>query len=324
MPTFRAVPQTTSYINNGIATDVTKTQTYYSQQGVSQPPMFMMNVIPAANSATVVAPVWATVLVNTPMPLTTAGSITFLGYSGVVLLDCYRPLLFTFGGTTTSATTITIRGWDDRNVAVTCSFTVPTATAATIPIFSQKAFLMIRDIQFSANPGVTVSVGTGSCIGFPFYISRIAQIVNAKWNNVAITTTATTTGTIIGNSPTTTTPSVLNLGYQWRTGYSQTPKVYPTATTSDARGLIILDPTTGGTSPANGTSVFAALIYVYGADSYVQAGLQNNIVSTQTYVKGITGVSTTTAPPTLVYADEVGWQYPGDNSYNGTANLPGV
>lgn len=314
------VPQTVSYVSNGISSDVCQVQTYFRNQGVSMPPYFQYNVIPNATNTTSVALSQA-IQAGTPMTLVSAGAIAFLGNSGVVVLDCFRPLLFTLSGAVGAGNfTVTVRGWDNRNVAVTASKTINTATGTSF--FIQKSFSLIRDIVWTTTPGVNVSVGIGQQIGLPFYMPLIQYFADTSWNSADFDIYANFNGpTANFISPN-----------DWRVEYAGDPypnHVLPNATSKDARGIIQLNGAGTGQDP-NGTSMFSANLYVYGADSYLQAQLQNNVVSAQKQVGGILELTSPftpfpmnqSAPPTLVSADEVGWQYPGDNSYNPPNPLP--
>ena len=333
---FGPVPITTSYIQNGIATDVLGVQTAFSGKGVYQSPMCMYNVMPMLGTSTNIAPVIlaAAIQLGVPIPLQTAGAVTFLGQFPTVVLDCHRAPVFSFSGQPANGSFVTYTAYDDRNVAVTA--TSPNLNAAATQIAAtgiwvwvgQKCVSKITSIVFTGVlPAVNVSVGTTSTtiagavlgqfgnIGLPFYLPGVSPtdntrgyIINGSWDNTGLNTT-----------------TQVEPGNDWRQGpagnngiASSSPPTYPTAASQDARGYVILPSApTAVLAPvapvltANTGRVLSIYYYVYGADSYLQTQLQNNLSGPSQLVGTIPVVAGGLSIPTLVTQDEVGMQFPG-------------
>lgn len=320
MATTSIIPQNTTYLQNGMRWDTNQVSQLYGL-GVPQSPMYLYNVIPAAPVDNYVAAAQAWVSAN-PITLTTANAITYLGNYPVVQLDCQRSLTITIiGGPTTAGTTITVQGWDDRNVAVTSTGTLPTATAAgtyelgvggnMVTSAQGKCFSMIQSVTLSATPGVNFSIGTGSRIGLPYFAPLANYMRGMSWNGVSLNPYGT----------------VFVPGFQFNPiAVNPAPLPYPvsvTASTTDARGFVDLNNSGGATLP-DGSLLLSVYFYVYGADSYLQAQLTNQVPSAigQTNIGGYTSPGVPATNPAggnvisynqfqMLAWDEVGVQYPG-------------
>lgn len=314
-----AIPQTTSYVQNGFRVDTNQVQQILGA-GVPQPTMCLYNVIPAAAVNNYVA-VQQAVQPNVPLTLTAANSITFLGQYPVVELDCQRGLSVTvYTGNTTAATTITVTGYDDRNVAVTATGTLPTATVpGTYPLgvganittgTTGKCFSSISSVTCTANPGQQISIGTGLRIGLPYFLPRKSYISNIIWNTAILAISSTNIVSGFQFNPIAVSPYPLN---------------YPatvTAQTTDARGFV--DLSLNGVFAPNGQVLLSVYYYVYGADSYLQAQLTNMEPTAigQTQIGGNTAPGVIAQDPAgnnifsynqfqMLAWDEVGAQFPG-------------
>lgn len=304
-------PQITSYIQNGTRVDIQKVQMLLGT-GVQQPPMCLYNVIPAAPNNTYVAAAQG-VLANTPLTLTTANSITFLGQYPVVVLDCQRGLSITFAANTTSNTTVTWTGYDDRNIPVTSTATFNSGTVGgTYPLANGgtvnqlKCCSMVSSVTFTADPGVQVSIGTGLTIGLPYFCPNRQYIQSLSWNGGwGIMTNTGTVASVLWNPLQS---LIFTTGYQFNPVSGAGAVAPPSATTRDARGFVDLGNATAALNPPNGSRLLSVFYYVYGADSYLQAQLTNALPSAITQ----TGITTTTLNRLQMLAqDEVGLQFPG-------------
>jgi hypothetical protein len=242
--------------------------------------------------------------------------------------------LITFSAPSTAATIVTVVGYDDRNIPVIA--TSGALAIGTESYYMAKAFSKVASVTFTASPGagITAAIGNGQVIGLPYFLGNIQMITSIKYNNITLDPTWAVTNNAAPNLA----PAVLaTAGFPWRTTGTATPRVPPAANSTDARGLIAVLELTAPTPPgaaagagdvaldafdgavAGGVAtgnMLSVEYYVYGADSYVDAQLNNNVVSAQALVGGVFG--TANSVPALVYADLVGWQYPGDLNYSGT------
>jgi len=321
MTQFSPLPQNVTYLQNGQAWDIQEVENPLCV-GVSQPTYFQYDIIPAAPSTQFICST-NTVTAGQALPLTAANTSTFLGQS-VVVLDCLRVPTITLGGTTTALTTITVIMYDHRNVLTTMSANIPSGTTTgtyNIGTYSSgfgtlanltaaKAGLTIVSVTLTENPGVSVSIGIGGdtggdVFGLPFFVPRAQYIKNMSWNNAALS--PYTTGVVLP-------------GFQFNplsivNGVLTPSTNTPTATTNDARGLIVVP------SAATGTALLSVMMYVYGADSQLQALLHNQTQAalngqlvqapcqsalTQTQILSSAGNA-----GQMLEMDEVGWQYPG-------------
>lgn len=321
------VPQITSYTQNGFRIDTNNVQQPLGA-GVQQPTTCVYTVIPAAAVDNFVVAGTAAALSGS-QTLTTANSVSLNGQYPVVVLDCQRSLTVKTTATTTAIQTLTVTGFDDRFVAVTAKFTLPIGTVAgtyelgvgtgggtTAISTTAKCFSYIAGVSLStagATGGGTISIGTGNRIGLPYFVPKSDYLFNLCWNSAVQA----------GTGP------VFVPGFQFNpVANNPSPLLYPsnvTATTTDARGYVDLNQSTGAVL-ANGVRMLLASFYVYGADSFVQAQLTNQNASMigQTGIGGyLNGNPSTPAKGPdgtniisfnqfqLLAWDEVGAQFPG-------------
>jgi len=301
--------QTVSYVTNGISIDVNNVQ-FPLQTGVPVQPIYTFKVIPAPSGANVTLPYVTTTSASgfTLLPVTTTQSTTvsgttfvqvkpivFLGKSGA-LLDCERVVVFTPSVPTTATTILTLQGYDYRGVAVQ-------TTTATIPVGSigggiQTPITVLTSVSFSSNPlpagGATIQMLTNRQIGFPYFLPSASYVLSASYGGTSML-------------PST---SAFNPGYSWRTSATFT-------STSCARGLWQLP------SSPDGIQEFIMTAYYYGADSEVNAEINNSVQSTLRIV-GVSKTASSSYPtPTYVYPYLVSQDLTGvqiDNGIQLTAN----
>jgi len=280
-------PQAVSYINNGITIDVNKVK-FPLQTGVSVQPNYTFKVIPAPSEANVTSPYTTSTSaagfnltpITTQQSITVSGApfiqvqpIIFLGESAA-LLDCERSIQVNFSASTTATTIITLKGYDYRGVAVQ-------TTTSTIPVGSiyyiiETPITILTSVSFSSNPlpagGEIITVETTEQIGFPYLLPSQSYVIAANWDGV----------TLLPNE------GVFEPGYSWRTLGAFTE-------TTCARGYWDLP------SSPDGIKEFIMTAYYYGADSEVNAEINNSVQSTLRIV-GVTKTdSSSISSPTYVY-----------------------
>ena len=292
------INQNTTPLLNGMSWDINEVENAQGGVGVSQPTYFEYNVIPMAINATLIAPA-QTVTAGVPLNLTAVNQTTFLGQQ-VIRFDCLRvPSITLAGANTANATNLTFVGYDDRNVAVTGTVTIPINTpAGTYSLRNPagvaggvagstggfKTYKKIVSVTSSAAlAGTTLSVGNGDAFGLPFFVPQAAYIKNIIWNNAAL---SPLTATIfypgyqfnpVIYAPLTQNPFSFNPLNTTNTGLGSIAN--PSATSTDARGYVVVPNASNGTypptTPFGATKMLTVCFYVYGADSYLQWKLVN-------------------------------------------------
>jgi len=280
-------PQEVSYITNGISMDVNNVK-FPLQAGVPIQPIYMFKVIPAPSSANVTSPY--TTSTNsagfTLNPITTQQSatvssapfiqvqpITFLGKSGA-LLDCERSLVVNFTTPSTATTIMTLKGYDYRGVAV--QTTTPALTIGTTNYVISTPISIFTSISFSSNPffvsAATITVQTTDEIGFPYLLTSQSYVISANWNGTSLLPSS----------------GFFSPGYLWRTLGAFTVN-------TSARGFWELP------SSPDGIKEFIMTAYYYGADSEINAEI-NNLNQSSLKVVGVTKTDSSSYPtPTYVY-----------------------
>jgi hypothetical protein len=115
------------------------------------------------------------------------GAVTLT--SSTVTLDVARALVIT-GNANTTSVAFTINGTDIIGRPVTETVTGPAgANTAT----SVKCFKTITGISTTATSTTNITIGTADIFGLPLACSYFDTLINAKWNQVDLTT-ATFTG----------------------------------------------------------------------------------------------------------------------------------
>ena len=297
-----SVKQNTTYLQNGVSQDVQKVSnnlqgTAISGNGISIPPFFLYNVVPFTTTTGFVSPA-ATIIAGAPVTFTAANTVIFNGIPAVQL-DCLRVPTFTTGGAgglSTVATTVTVTGYDNNYIPVTSqkTFADGAIAPATTYVVGSKSFYLITSVTFSALPGAagqgvnTVSVDNGSALGLPYFVPNAQYIYYMAWNGALLNP--------FNNA-------AFIPGYQFNPLTGAGSLGLPTATSIDARGIVI------PASVPDGTKMLTVMGYQYGADSYLQAMLANNVLSAQIQTQIL---ATTVNEGQLLKYDEIGLQFPGD------------
>lgn len=260
--------------------------------------------VPATPSATAIAQVQtptnnALVLntVNTPAPPVALNvfieSIVspYLG-SNCIVLDMERQAKLTFSAKpTTVGVTATMNGYDYRGVQCTQTSSALNAISGTTYLFPNP-ISVIQSITFSASLGgsPTVSAGTNSSIGLPYYLHDLSFVSNLWWNN----------------SPVTPSTSNISIGNNWRSG----PPLTAASVTVPCRGLVNLP-----SAPTSAAKLVCSY-FVYGEDSELNGQIAN-LNQSSLSIAGITPNTSLTAfvMPTLLVPDTTGVQYPGDLTF---------
>lgn len=297
MSSLSAIQQTTTYMQNGFAFDVNRVQTPIGE-GVSVPPIANYIAVPKAIVANYIAAAQGSTA-NTAITLSQTYQSTFNG-SAVVVLDCARCATITLAATLGFNATFTITGYDINYKALTCAATI---VAGQLTITTVSAFLLVS----SVTPSVTIStttftVGTSDRIGLPYYLSNLGDVNTVSYN--ALFPTINT--------------ALVTVGYAWRTTGGVN------STSNDANGIIILP------SASDGAKILRIQYYCYGADSQINALLNNqesgafpNATSTQTinnsivtYARIQRNVSNTKyVYGTLLSYDLLGPRFPNDSAF---------
>lgn len=290
-------PQSVSHLSNGISTDINNVQ-FPLQAGVPVQNIYTFKVIPTASSNTCIAAAQSfgtgaaggyltlnSTNTGTAPNILSKAPITFLGQQGV-LLDCERGVKITFSTGISTATVMTINGYDYRGVAI--NYTTPTLNIGNTGVSLSIPMSIVTSVYFSTNPysgnaTPTISVGTTPFIGLPYLLTNVAYVTYASWAGAPLVSS-----------------SQIHPGYNWREAEA--------FGNYSARGFIDL----GSTLP-NGANILAVTYYVYGSDSELNAEIANYNQSSLK-IAGIqhTDASTDANPiwvlPYLVKEDLVGIQ----------------
>ncbi len=254
-------PQSVSHLSNGISTDINSVE-FPLQVGVPVQNIYTFKIIPTAISANCVADTqnFGTGANGGNLTLRTTAQgtapnifsqpIVFLGQSGV-LLDCERILRLNFSDVTTTATVVTVTGYDYRGVAIQY-------TTATLPVGSPSQNIgvpisVVTSINFSTNPftgdaSKNIFVGASNCIGLPYLLTNSSYAIYNSW--AGATLASQTAASIVP-------------GYNWRANGAYG--------TYSARGYV----NTGTTNNPNGTFPLIITYYVYGSDSELNGEIVN-------------------------------------------------
>lgn len=257
LPTLEAP----TYYPKGVSIGINNVQ-FPLQVDVPISPIYTFKVIPTAVSAVAVAPAQSfgtgasggnltlqTTVVGTA-PNIQSQPFTYNGQAGV-LLDCERFLRLNFSVPTTTATVVTITGYDYRGVSMIY-------TSGTFPVGSTTGntgapITLVTGVSFSANPFAgnatpTISIGTSALIGLPYALTNTAYVMSASW---------------AGEELSSQTGALINPAFNWRAveyvGYYT------------ARGHVNL----GSDNSPNGSSVLVVIYYVYGADGELSNQIAN-------------------------------------------------
>jgi len=261
-------------------------------------------------------------------------------------MDCQRCVVIALKNTGSSAKTsacnVLITGYDDRLVQVQETLSIPVPDTAlpkdaTNYYTSNKAYSFIQSVIFDETPGTKIEIAVSASnqfFGLPFYLCTSVSggmEVTAVTANDDIFSNEISARIQGGNNFYATQPnanrSVSLNTYNGSTSFS--------VSNLDARGIIALQ------SPiVSNNFLISGAYYVYAADSYVNALLQNssNPLSQQQASNLITGTQgalinnpktwtkTTWATTALTPFDLTGCQFPGDQGeYNvlfNNSNLP--
>ena len=303
-----------SYMRNGIATDIHRVQ-FPTNTGVSQPPICMMNYIPPTESSAGYLAGSQTIVVGVPMILNQSQiinggivySVPIANQSFNVSTNPFIPTQqqITYGnniypceaipnqaeqninliwdGEAVDFATVTIKGYDARGVAVSENLTINIGNTS---VSSNKTYASITSIVWATSPGVDVSVLWGASIGLPYALLNTQQVIYANFGGTAFTEANI--------------QEFIQPAYAWRV----TPPT--SSTTQTARGKIT---TFGGTT---GNKVLTLMYYVYGADSLLNNQLLNESQSSQLLVSMQFDGNGNAILNQLVPQDLTGVQYPGD------------
>lgn len=311
----RATPQKTSYVKNGLSTDI-KGTLFPLEVGVPLQSLYMFKVIPAPFSATCVSSANYWQAGGQPLNQRNTGTDNnivsialdasnllslgkpYLSTSGI-LLDCERCLSLTFGnGSLISNTTVVVTGFDYLGNAVSFSQAL-SGTVSTVyllhPIAIVTSLKFLADFNTEGSQGTqTVSVGNSNIIGLPYYLPTTEFILSATWD-----------GSDVENSD-------ITSGNNWRVNNAS-------LTSGPSRGYITLP------SATDGETLLTSCYYVYGTDSELNAELNNanqsslKIASVQESLGFPLTPPQTTPPqnvlPFLIKYDLTGVVYPADNDF---------
>lgn len=296
MSSLSAIQQTVTYVQNGFAFDVNRVQTPIGE-GVSVPPICNFIAVPKAIIANYVC-LAQTATAGVAFTLSSTYMSMFNG-TPVVVLDCARALRVTCNANLTANTKFTFTGYDINYKALTSTFTIIAGQSIGITL---SAFLMVSGGSCDVNITTTFTVGTTDYIGLPYYLAHLSDVNVLAYNDLY---PGITTGTV-------------SIGWPWRIAGDTA------ADTSDANGLILLP------SASNAAKILRVQYYCYGADSQVNAILNNqeagafpNATSTQTICNSMityariqrNASNTQYVYGTLVAQDLLGPRYPNDSQF---------
>lgn len=298
--------QMTSYVQNGMSTDINGTL-FPLQSGVPLQNLYLFDIIPAYLSSNCISNSNTWQPGGQPLNQTNTGSdnniistalnlknITGFGISNRdvtgILLDCERGISLSFsGGTLIANTTVTVTGFDYLGNALQFSQAL-SGTVGTVYI--NQPISIVTSVVFSANfnPGgsgavTNVAIGNSNIIGLPYYLPNLNSLIQVGWTGSEFLSTVTP-------------------GNNWRI-------TNPSSTPVPVRGSVNLP------SNADGENLLTVLYYVYGSDSELNAELNNanqsslKIASIQTS----TGSNPQTVIPYLTQYDLTGVVYPADNDF---------
>lgn len=317
------VQSNATFNTNGYASDIVGFNGPFSK-GVNISPYCTFFYVPTpADNVFVAAP--QVITAGVPIVLN-AINISTTQFQGVypLQLDWQRGLniIPSNGVATDIATTVTTTGWDFYNTPLTANTLIPIGTvsgqeASTV----DKMFYRIASITFSAfpynNPTQTTSVGIGRRLGLPFYLNNLASVDSYYW---ADATRPYTSPYYDNASPALANTVRITAGFPWRS--NPAGAIANTANNNDALGFVDLP------SDPDGVKVLKVKYYVYGADPYLYAQLQNEVngslpknVTAKILVNVQRNASNTKwVLPYLVKQDEVAPQMPGDAAFLASYN----
>lgn len=311
-----------TYLENGLSWDITGYKTP-TGKGVYGQHIYSYNVVPWALDSDLIAggssgeggtqiPYQTTVILpdqgtQTPtivyaLTLRTNGRAIIGDNNSYVVLDCLRVPFIRFTGPSV-ATNAYIFGVDNNFKVVISKISIPAGTTADT--YFTKAFLMVSEIYFTANPGVQVSAGFGDKFGLPHFVPKVNYIQSLIWNGAALATNTFTPGFI------------------WRQTSTDPldPEYGPTVTTGDAHGIINLS--TQGSLPDR-SRMLSVNYYIYGTDNELSAAVSNaaNVDNPFFQTSAVLQVDlqvnasdNSYVTPYLVEQDMTGAQYPADNVF---------
>lgn len=314
---LHTTPQTTSYMRNGMSTDIEGTQ-FPLQTGVPIQNNYMFKVIPASYSTSCISSSNGWQSGGQPLNQTNTGSgnnvisialnpknllnysIPYYSGSGI-LLDCERcPSITIGGGSLISTCTVTFTGFDYQGKAITYSQGL-SGTVTTQVIF--QPFSIITSVVFSPTFDAegsageqTVSIGNSNVIGLPYYLPSTSYVASTTWAGAALAT------------------STVTPGFNWRSNAVS-------VTSRPVRGYVTVP------SNTNGTSLLTCCYYVSGSDSELNAELNNanqsslKLAQVVQSTPAIAGVASSNVVPYLTEYDLTGVVYPSDNAFLYKYNL---
>ena len=327
--------QTTTMLQTGMTYDVNGT-VFPLQQGVPQRSIYVYEVVPAPLASNCLSDSNDTTgeAVTGFQPLNTFASIvgdpisnvssTYVqSYNGTptVFFDVERCPTITFeagGGGASEECTVYFTGIDYRGVPITSTITVPSTQEAGTTITANSPMLGIQYIYIDGTIGTVgnpqiVTFGNSNCIGLPYYLSSIGNILAYGYRNVKNNTSTNIDPSSFDN--------FFEPGNNWR-------NTAPSAETC-ARGFFITD---DNLSQDEGDIAYMVSYYVNGGDSELNNLLQNAVFSSSnendcyglnafaTIGCQLTDSGTQYAYPILTSADLVGLQY----ASNSTTNIGSV
>lgn len=311
-----------TYLENGLSWDITGYKTP-TGKGVYGQHIYSYNIVPweldddliagnASGGAGTQTPYQTTVILpdqgtQTPtivyaLNLRTNGRAIIGDNNSYVVLDCLRVPFIHFAGASV-ATIAYIIGVDNNFKVVINKISI--AAGTTADTYFTKSFLMVKEIYFTANPGVQVSVGFGNKFGLPHFVPKVNYIQSLTWNGAALATNTFTPGFI------------------WRQTSTDPldPAYGPTVLTGDAHGIINLS--AQGSLP-NRARMLSVNYYIYGTDNELSAAVSNAADLNNPFY-GTSAVlqvdlqqnesATAYVTPYLVEQDWTGAQYPADNVF---------
>lgn len=171
--------------------------------GVYMTPTSLLDIIPAAVSATALAAAqtmaaagYVTLVTTTSRAVTVLSS--FGGYTGpagasVFKLDVPRNVTIT-GLAGSVATNFTVFGLDQYGMPMVEQIAYAGGAVTTA---GKKAFYVIRGVYAQAGTTDDVSVGIGNVFGLPYYVPQTNYLFTHQWNNVL----AADAGTFVAGDP---------------------------------------------------------------------------------------------------------------------------
>ena len=298
----RLINQVTSHIQNGISMDIHNVE-FPTVHGVPMPQLYLYDVVPSGYNLTAIAQFQSPVAsgisfpfnaipTNNPDGIVITQPAIVNGQSGMIL-NCESAIAFTLtnGITTLNESTITVYGYDSRNIQVISSLTIPDGQeGGTFQTLSTFSFIynIVWTWTGDTSPGVPISVGIYNTIGLPVKLTSTQHIVTLWVNGYLISP---------GEYSTYVTP-----GNNWRSNI-------PTTTTSDCRGTITIP------DPLTIQQQVTMLYFVMGADTDVNTQLSNKSQSMYTQVGVVNNSSGKPVMPSLTDFDCLGVQYPGNMDF---------